>query len=468
MTNKTNKTNKKNKGGKVIASGGFGCVFSPALKCEGKPREKNKITKLMTEKHALQEYNEIKKIKGKLDKIKDYEDYFLIKDFTLCKPAELSNSDLIKFKAKCTALPKSNILKKNINKKLDKIMALNMPNGGIPVDDFIYKNISYENIINLNTSLVGLLINGIEPMNKRNVYHGDIKDSNILVLQQSGNLNTRLIDWGLSTEYIPGIEQKFPNPWRNRPLQFNVPFSVIIFTNFFIEKYTKYIKDGGKLDETSLKPFVMEYIYFWMKERGEGHYIYINKIMKILFGHEIKMDDEEVKEQLIETNFTLAYISNYIIEILKKFTRFRKNGTLNLRVYLDEVFIKIVDIWGFVATYIPLLEVLNENYKSLNETEMKVFELLKYIFIEYLYSPRIKPIDIMELANEFRKINKLLLNNLIDKTSEKPNIKSSVSNRVSGITGETFVPKSPSFIKSTSKKTTAKKNNKTKKNIKSQ
>jgi hypothetical protein len=31
------------KGGKVIASGGFGCVFSPALKCKGsRTRSKNK------------------------------------------------------------------------------------------------------------------------------------------------------------------------------------------------------------------------------------------------------------------------------------------------------------------------------------------------------------------------------------------------------------------------------------------
>jgi hypothetical protein len=34
---------KNNKGGKVLASGGYGCVFTPALKCEGsKKREKDK------------------------------------------------------------------------------------------------------------------------------------------------------------------------------------------------------------------------------------------------------------------------------------------------------------------------------------------------------------------------------------------------------------------------------------------
>ena len=58
------------RGGKVIASGGFGCVFSPALKCQGKKtRGKNRISKLLTKKHAISEYNEIKNFKKKLDKI---------------------------------------------------------------------------------------------------------------------------------------------------------------------------------------------------------------------------------------------------------------------------------------------------------------------------------------------------------------------------------------------------------------
>ena len=54
--NKKNKTikHKKSKGGKVLASGGFGCVFTPALKCEGETKRAiGKVTKLMSEKHAI-------------------------------------------------------------------------------------------------------------------------------------------------------------------------------------------------------------------------------------------------------------------------------------------------------------------------------------------------------------------------------------------------------------------------------
>jgi serine/threonine protein kinase len=56
---------------------------------------------------------------------------------------------------------------------------------------------------NINNSLMELLVNGIVPMNNRNIYHCDIKDSNVLLDDSSNELKSRLIDWGLSTEYIP-------------------------------------------------------------------------------------------------------------------------------------------------------------------------------------------------------------------------------------------------------------------------
>ena len=398
----------KNKGGKVIASGGYGCVFSPALKCEGSnKRNKNKITKLMTERHAKDEYDEINSIKEKLKDISDYKDYFLVSDLTLCKPAKLEKSDIKSFKKKCSALPKDKITKDNINDSLDKVLALNMPNGGIPVDDYLYENGSIKKILNTNNSLIKLLQNGIIPMNEKNVYHCDIKDSNILVDEINNNLLTRLIDWGLSTQYIPDKDNDFPKTWRNRPLQFNVPFSVIIFSDAFVQKYTEYILNDGKVDEDSLRPFVIDYIHFWIKERGSGHYRFINQIMGILFSRQLTSVNESDKSILIENDFTMTYITNYIIEILIHFTRFRENGTLNLRIYLDTVFIKIVDIWGFVSTYYPILEIFNENYNNLSEEQEEIFELLKELFIKYLYSPRVEPIHENELISDLQKLSKM-------------------------------------------------------------
>ena len=55
---------KKVNGGKIIGAGGYGCVFRPPLKCKGKPRTKKRmVSKLMTVKHAKNEYEEIVKFK---------------------------------------------------------------------------------------------------------------------------------------------------------------------------------------------------------------------------------------------------------------------------------------------------------------------------------------------------------------------------------------------------------------------
>jgi len=447
------KTRKYKRGGKVIASGGFGCVFSPALKCKGAKirRGKNRISKLLTKKHALDEYNEIQIIKKKLDKIQNYENYFLLDDFDICKPAKLNKSDLNNFKSKCTALPKDKITQKNINESLDMVLSLNMPNGGLPIDDFLLKNNSYKNVINLNNNLINLLNNGIIPMNQNNIYHCDIKDSNILVDNSSG-FKTRLIDWGLSTEYVPDIDQPFPKTWRNRPFQFNVPFSIIIFSDLFIEKYSKYIKENGELNHTSLKPFIINFINLWLKERGKGHYSYINNIMIMLFSNDLG------NNTTIENNFALPYICDYIIEVLINFTNYRKDGTLNLRIYLDNVFIKIVDIWGFIIAYLPILEALFNNYNKLNEMEMKLFERLKKIFIKYLFTPRIIPVKINDLTNDLNGLNKIInvkgIRIINKKTSS---LKISSSKRSKGITGQTYVLKTSQKIKSKSKSKTLKK-----------
>ena len=416
------------KGGQVLASGGFGCVFSPALKCQGKTkRESNKVSKLMTNNHATEEYEEIIKIKEKLDGIPHYEDFFLLFNIKLCRPAPLTKSDLAKFTSKCTALPKNNVTKSNINTKLNTLMTLNMPNGGIPVDDFIYNNGSFDIFQKLNKSLMKLLLNGIIPMNKKNIYHCDIKDSNILVDNSGKILETRLIDWGLSTEYIPFKNEPFPKTWRNRPLQFNVPFSVIIFSEIFVEKYTKFLQEGGTIEEGQLKPFVIDFITLWMKERGAGHYKFINEIMYMLFRHNITSLSEKSIKIVIETEFTMTYITDYIVEILIHFTKFRENGTLNLREYLDNVFVANVDLWGFCSTYFPFLEILFNNYSKLNTSEKELFNIIKELFVT-LYTTPAKKIDINEIINLLKSMDNLFERNISSSRSKFQDVASGIKN----------------------------------------
>jgi serine/threonine protein kinase len=351
----------------------------------------------MIEKYAIQEYEEIKKYKKILETIPNHEDYFLVYDINICKPSKLTISDLQNFK-KCTALPKKNITKQNINKSLDKVMVLNMPNGGLPVDDYLYYNGSFKKMYDLHVVLIELLKNGILPMNEKNIYHCDIKDANILVdkTSKSNEIKTRLIDWGLSCQYIPFKNNTFPSTWRNRPLQYNAPFSVILFTDTFVEKYTKFLKDNSivnEKDKVTLKPFVLDYVNFWMKERGAGHYQYIN---------------EKDKPHVIETQYTMEFIVDYIVDVLLHYTKFKADGTIDIRQYLDNVFIEIVDIWGFIVTYIPVVELLSNSYNTLTKLELKIFNQLQFIFVEYLYNPRHEPIDMDILFSDLTILGELL------------------------------------------------------------
>jgi serine/threonine protein kinase len=415
ISNKKSITKKNiEKGGNVLASGGFGCVFSPALKCQGeKKRKSNKISKLMTEKHALSEYEEIISIKNLLQNIKDYRDYFLIYDATLCKPTSLTTKDLDNYTNKCKALPKDNITKTNLNENLDKLMALNLPNGGLAVDDYLYENGSFEKLYRVHNQLYNLLKKGILPMNQKNIYHCDIKDSNILV---DKDLKTRLIDWGLTVEYIPFKNHTFPTSWRNRPFQFNVPFSVILFSDSFVEKYTKFLQDGGKANSIELKPFIIDYISSWMKERGAGHYKFMNEIMFELFSHSIKGLPQNAKPEMVETQITMNYIINYITDVLIHFTKPGISVKECLRNYLDNVFIKIVDIWGFISVYFVFIEILSHNYSKLTKQEMDIFNKIKYLFVEYLYNPRHDPIPVNKLYLDLEDLTKLFEKRLNIKT----------------------------------------------------
>jgi len=434
-------------GGKVLASGGFGCVFTPALKCIDKnKRDKDKISKLMTNKHAKEEYDEIQYLHTKLNTIPNYSEYFLIDDFALCKPSKLTKSDLKNY-SECTALQKEKITSRNINESLDKVMALNMPYGGINLESFIMTNKSYDKLLKLNDKMIKLLKNGIIKMNKKHIYHSDVKASNILFLMNDNNGNdikVRLIDWSLTVEYIPFKNNSFPKNWRNRPLQFNIPFSIILFTDFFVDSYTKFLnkkenkpllsKPGSRREILFL--FMKNYLFLWMKDRGYGHYKYINKIMYMLFKydllnsyehadkyadedtHKIKrndmLSDNDSIKQYIETKYTIPCIVNYLVEILIGYIKLKNDGSLDMRYYLDNVFIKIIDIWGFIISYLPLYELLFENYHNLTDEQMLIFIKLKNIFLKYLYEPHSYLINVENLEADLNSMN-----NLIKRTNNK-------------------------------------------------
>jgi len=384
-------------GGNVIGSGSYGCVFLPALKCQNeKKRAPHKISKLMTNKYAKEEYYQIHSIHKKLSTIPQYHKYFLLKNITLCHPAPLSASDIKNF-SQCNALPHDHIYASNINKNLDKIMAMNMPDGGVPLDEFLTTTAKrhkvetfLSNVYQINNYLIALLEKGIVPMNKHGVYHGDIKDTNVLVSIDASSLQVRLIDWGLAMEHDK--RSPIPNQYLHCALQFNAPFSIILFSDDFKNKYEQFLIHKN----TTMDSFLFNYL-IWFVKKDEGHYKVINEIVYMLVASELTSIQEKDKSMVIETQYTLQIIIQYLAGILKKYTY---RGTFQAYDYFNTVFIANLDIWGFICCYLPILQFLSEN-----QIHSKVYDLVKELFLQILFQDGEKVISVSQLVRHLHKIN---------------------------------------------------------------
>lgn len=424
-------------GGEVINSGGYGCIFKPALKCKGKSRDRRKVSKLMIIRHSEEEYKLIMKYKKKLEHIPNYVDYFLLEGISMCTPDKLTHADLTYYKKKCTALQKHEITSKNINDNIENVLTINMPDGGVDVGDFLAKHHSEETLIQLNNSLINLLNNGIVPMNKLQIYHCDIKETNILVQakkkqkREENNktkLYTRLIDWGISVEWRAG--EDIPEKLLNRPLQYNMQFSIILFNKHFLSMYNNLLKRTPSPSYKDIRNVVMQFIMFWFKERGIGHFHAINNILQLLMLNDDEDDHDDMHDELdvrLEDGFdeafdndsdmterkqkqrddymfTYYYIADYLTTVLSKYTM---HGELNLLKYFNDVFIKNADLWGFIISYATILELYYYDYNKLNKQEIAAFNKIKQIIVSFLFETAITPINVEQLTIELHTLTEL-------------------------------------------------------------
>ena len=142
-------------GGKAIASGGYGCVFKPAIKCDkNKDNYQNMVSKLMTTESGQDEMDEtsyLRTVLKNLEKttIPDYKKYTIIPEST-CIPKELSQEDKENLTTKC-----GNILgdsyKKVLNNDFTGFVSLNMDYGGVDLTH-MFENINID-FVKINNSL---------------------------------------------------------------------------------------------------------------------------------------------------------------------------------------------------------------------------------------------------------------------------------------------------------------------------
>jgi hypothetical protein len=78
---------------------------------------------------------------------------------------------------------------------------------------------------------------------------------------------------------------------------------------------------------------------------------------------------------------------------------------MDISSYFNNIFIKNIDVWGFVMTYMPLYTSLYDRMSSLHNHEKKILDTIKYVTVHYLFENPITPIPIEELVKDLKSMN---------------------------------------------------------------
>ena len=425
-------------------------------------KTQKQITKLMLTKNAEYEFDLIVQFKKVLKHIPNYGKYFILDNITLCRPAKMTANDLKNFKQKCSALqkrrisvpsevqhelaltakPKSSdssssspltslqtenrtirISADNINHPYIRrqLKMLHMPFGGEPVDDYIQNafnnNTSFssfsssfsssssssssfkQHITQLHSKLTELYHCAIKEMNKRHVYHCDLKDANVLVLMEDNHLFVRIIDQGLAILDNPTKHKSPPENLRGRSLQYNLPYSTILFNktfNSFVEQQIAPLAQEvapNRIEVHVLRPLITAFINEWFEVRGEGHIAFVHEIEENVNANTTSVtavtnqttNNHELKKQILEHEPIVTYLLNIVREFMTTTTTafMTTKYVFDMQQYYRNVFLPSVDLWGFICVYYSLVQCVNTQ---------AVRDAYQHLLVNVLYKNACTPI----------------------------------------------------------------------------
>jgi len=382
-----------NLGGAAVAAGTYGCVFkNPALKCSTGSNTKRSlstsVSKLMLEKHMLKEMAAIDNVRQHIKVIPHNDRYFLVANTYACSsPKPLSTADRSNFDTVCKRLVKIGLNKDNINKHLDSVALIQMPDGGQDLDDIL------ENIMEmsagqkrtsaftaLNTKLVDLLMNAVLPLNKNGLLHNDIKGNNILV--DHGNAGyPRLIDWGLACTFGKNVKE-VPSILCDHSLNFNRPLAAVLF-----RKTEKVML--AKLDLAEALKTAHQLLKTILSEKVGHYYDLKERILPTLYPDISNVD------HIIE-----KHVATVLLKFAKKNTK--NSYTFDDVKYFQQVYKHNADIIGFLTCFKHLLFSNNklDNFVT----------ALRNIYVTYFFNETyaIEPIPIELLVRDLLALNALV------------------------------------------------------------
>lgn len=196
-----------------MASGSFGCVFRPALKCDGDERGLASgagggvITKLALREKSEEEwsvsrilFNAIQNAKTRVEPQTpgdDPENYFILPD-KICTPSYFEPADLDNFDRFCkNPLEGLEAEKVEVARANNELKVLQLRDGG-PTLNGLARNVDKILSAPFWDAMIRLLEKGITPVNRIRVLHHDVKYNNVVYDDHTSgedeNTYLRLID----------------------------------------------------------------------------------------------------------------------------------------------------------------------------------------------------------------------------------------------------------------------------------
>ena len=395
-------------GGEAIASGAYGCVFKPALRCSGETSRPaaaaRLVTKLGRASDLADEFLTLQQVRATLETIPNFRDYFVIDSVTACTPAPLEDDDLRRFNDVChnfTHPPASvRVLDaSSVNQNLELLSALTMPDGGQDLLEVLLSGggLSAVEFQRLNLKLIELLGEGIVPMNTAGLVHGDVKLENVVAevrLSADGARvfeRVRLIDWGSS---VSGVNET-PAALMGRPSK-----TGRFFINNLPPGSVFLHEDPVVLDRTLARASSSP------TPRALTEYYYDGLVSHITATNpsQARVETEKITtltDFISKAPSVRAMMFPHLMTIISQFY-VRADKHLDVERYVRTVYVKNCDVWGLLSVYGSLLT------GGLDFEPPAAFTALaQTILNRFMYGVHYaaKPIDVPELVRHLLALN---------------------------------------------------------------
>jgi len=383
--------------GAPFASGGYGCVFRPPLKCKHnvvqeriEQFENSYVTKLMLRDAGNEEMYINKQILARISDLADFEKFFSILSsiFKCDSILDLTDDDdLTDYDRICKSLNANRrvvvssgdtavilgIKTTNINSRLQELMGIYMLDGGNDLHKTLSSMsrlpdlVSLPRIGQINIKLIELLKHAVLPMNSRGVFHCDIKPSNLLLKGMEHPL--QLVDWGLSSCVDDG------EPLEINGIKFMVNSIISILLLDDKSVLTNYNLDTPRGIDRLVYDIINAHVVNRDRELNE-HYTYLMHLLTLCGNHKPK-----------------DVFKNYIRTTLDRFLYKKPDGqwAFNKEEHL-KIFKHNVDICGILHCYINMINILPTRNIHTRVTSVPVATLLaihaklRQILNKYCYS----------------------------------------------------------------------------------